>query len=68
MHVDAELFHRAPSNPLLSAADWPYPVNSVFNPGAALHNGDTVIVARVEDRRGISHLTVARSNNGRTGW
>jgi predicted GH43/DUF377 family glycosyl hydrolase len=68
MHADAELFHRAPSNPLLTAADWPYPINSVFNPGAALHNGDTVIVARVEDRRGISHLTVARSNNGRTGW
>ncbi len=23
-------------NPILTAADWPYPVNSVFNAGAAL--------------------------------
>jgi predicted GH43/DUF377 family glycosyl hydrolase len=69
MHDESiELFHREPSNPLLSAKDWPYPINSVFNPGAAMHNGDTVVLARVEDRRGISHLTVARSKNGRTDW
>ena len=36
MHDDAELFHRHPGNPVLSAADFPYPMNSVFNPGAAL--------------------------------
>jgi len=68
MHPDVELFHREPTNPLLSARDFPYPINSVFNPGAALHNGDTVLLCRVEDRRGISHLTVARSPNGRTDW
>lgn len=68
MHIDAELFHREPSNPLLTAGDWPYPINSVFNPGAALLNGDTVLLCRVEDRRGISHLTVARSADGRTDW
>ena len=28
----------------------------------------TVLLARVEDRRGISHLTVARSSNGVDGW
>jgi predicted GH43/DUF377 family glycosyl hydrolase len=68
MHFDAELFHREATNPLLGAGDWPYPINSVFNPGACLHNGDTVLLCRVEDRRGISHLTVARSKDGRTGW
>jgi predicted GH43/DUF377 family glycosyl hydrolase len=68
MHPDAELFHREATNPIITAADFPYPVNSVFNPGAALHNGDTVLLLRVEDRRGISHLTVARSPNGRTDW
>ncbi|GAA4243820.1 glycosidase [Dactylosporangium darangshiense] len=68
MHFDAELFHREATNPLLTAGDWPYPINSVFNPGACLHNGDTVLVCRVEDRRGISHLTVARSKDGRTNW
>lgn len=68
MHLDVELFHREPTNPLLGAEDWPYPINSVFNPGACLHNGDTVLLCRVEDRRGISHLTVARSKDGRTNW
>jgi predicted GH43/DUF377 family glycosyl hydrolase len=68
MHLDTELFHREATNPLLTAGDWPYPVNSVFNPGAVLHNGETVLLCRVEDRRGISHLTVARSADGRTNW
>ncbi|MPZ28009.1 MAG: glycosidase [Micromonosporaceae bacterium] len=63
-----ELFTRSPANPLLTADDWPYPVNSVFNPGAAVVNGETVLLCRVEDRRGISHLSVARSADGATGW
>jgi predicted GH43/DUF377 family glycosyl hydrolase len=63
-----ELFGRHPGNPILSAADWPYPVNAVFNPAAAVCDGQTVLLARVEDRRGISHLTVARSANGVDGW
>jgi predicted GH43/DUF377 family glycosyl hydrolase len=68
MHDEAELFHRHPGNPIVSAADFPYPMNSVFNPGAALVDGETVLLCRVEDRRGISHLTVARSADGRTDW
>ena len=63
-----ELFQRDPGNPILTAADWPYPVNAVFNAAAAAVNGETVLLARVEDRRGISHLTVARSPNGLDGW
>jgi predicted GH43/DUF377 family glycosyl hydrolase len=68
MHDEVELFHRHPANPVITAADFAYPVNSVFNPGAALHDGDTVLLCRVEDRRGISHLTVARSADGRSNW
>ena len=64
----AELFERHPGNPILTAGDWPYPVNAVFNPAAAASDGKTVLLARVEDRRGISHLTVARSANGVDGW
>lgn len=64
----AELFTRSPSNPVLTADDWPYPVNGVFNPGATVVDGETVLVCRVEDRRGISHLTVARSADGATDW
>jgi predicted GH43/DUF377 family glycosyl hydrolase len=63
-----ELFARHPANPILTAQDWPYPVNAVFNPAAAQVDGATVLLARVEDRRGISHLTVARSANGTDGW
>jgi predicted GH43/DUF377 family glycosyl hydrolase len=66
--IDGELFHRHGSNPILTGADWPYPVNAVFNPAAATVDGDTVLLARVEDRRGISHLTVARSPNGVDAW
>jgi predicted GH43/DUF377 family glycosyl hydrolase len=53
----------------LTAADWPYPVHSVFNPGATiLPDGTTLLLCRVEDRRGLSHLSVARSTNGVDGW
>lgn len=63
-----ELFSRARARPLLTASDWPYPVNTVFNPGAALVDGQTVLLCRVEDRTGVSHLTVARSSDGVTDW
>jgi predicted GH43/DUF377 family glycosyl hydrolase len=63
-----ELFERSPANPILTAADWPYPVNAVFNPAATLVDGETVLLARVEDLTGISHLTVARSATGVDGW
>jgi predicted GH43/DUF377 family glycosyl hydrolase len=65
----AQLFHRHPDNPILTAAHWPYPVNSVFNPGATLlPDGTTLLLCRVEDRRGHSHLCAARSANGVDGW
>src|SRR6187399_1340725 len=63
-----ELFVRHPSNPILAADDWPYPANTVFNPAAAEVGGETVLLARVEDLRGISHLTVARSPDGVGSW
>lgn len=63
------LFHRSASNPILSASDWPYPVHSVFNAGATLlRDGTTLLLCRVEDRRGHSHLCAARSADGVTGW
>ena len=66
--VRRELFTRHPDNPLLTAEDWPTPVNAVFNPAAAVVAGETVLLARVEALTGISHLTVARSANGVDGW
>lgn len=64
-----ELLQRHKLNPILTAANWPYPVNSVFNPGATLlADGTTLLLCRVEDRRGHSHLSAARSANGVDGW
>ncbi len=64
-----ELFRRSERNPILEAGDWPYPAHSVFNPGAAvLPGGETLLLARVEDRRGQSHLTAARSADGVANW
>ncbi len=63
-----ELFTRHPDNPILSVKDWPYAANSVFNAAAAEVDGKILLLARVEDFRGISHLTAARSNNGVDGW
>lgn len=64
-----ELFKRHPANPILTSADWPYPANSVFNAGATrLQDGETLLLVRVEDRRGVSHFTVARSSDGVSNW
>jgi predicted GH43/DUF377 family glycosyl hydrolase len=64
-----ELFKRHKLNPILTAADWPYPVHSVFNAGATLlPDKTTLLLCRVEDRRGHSHLCAARSVNGVDGW
>src|SRR5688572_29626490 len=69
LRLHENLFHRHPSNPILSAADWPYPIHSVFNAGATLlRDGTTLLLCRVEDRRGHSHLCAARSANGVDGW
>jgi predicted GH43/DUF377 family glycosyl hydrolase len=64
-----QLFQREATNPILTPEDWPYTVNAVFNPGATLGpDGETILLVRVEDRSGVSHLTVARSSDGLTGW
>jgi predicted GH43/DUF377 family glycosyl hydrolase len=63
------LFHRHANNPILQAADWPYPAHAVFNAAATLlPDGTTLLLCRVEDRRGHSHLCAARSANGVDGW
>jgi predicted GH43/DUF377 family glycosyl hydrolase len=68
-HGQDSLFQRHPSNPILTGKDWPYPVNSVFNAGVVrLEDGDTLLLCRVEDRTGLSHLCAARSANGIDGW
>jgi predicted GH43/DUF377 family glycosyl hydrolase len=68
-HPYETLFHRHEENPILTAAHWPYPAHTVFNAGATrLPDGTTLLLCRVEDRRGHSHLCAARSDNGVNGW
>jgi len=65
-----EIFKRHSHNPILDTSLWPYAINSVFNPGAVRlsKNKDTVLLCRVEDRAGISHLCTASSYNGYNSW
>ena len=69
MTQNDHLFSRHPGNPILTAQGWPYSANSVFNAGATLlPDGSTLLLCRVEDRRGLSHLCAARSANGVDHW
>ena len=64
----SELIRRHAGNPILTAASWPHTVNAVFNPAATHYDGETLLLVRVEDRRGFSHLAVARSADGISDW
>jgi len=67
--ADDPLFTRYAGNPILTRGNWPYPINSVMNAGAVLlKDGDTLLLCRVEDRSGLSHLCAARSANGVDNW
>ena len=68
MTPHADLLTRHAANPIITAADLPYAANTVFNPAATIRDGETILLMRVEDRRGMSHLTVARSPDGVAGW
>ena len=67
-HRYPELFHRHADNPILTAGDWPYVAHTVFNAGACQVGDETILLVRVEDRRGHSHLTTARSRDGVSNW
>jgi predicted GH43/DUF377 family glycosyl hydrolase len=61
------LFTRYVNNPILTC-DHFSGVNVAFNPAAAMVGDTTVLLVRVEDRRGLSHLHVARSSDGFSNW
>ncbi len=64
----SNLFKRYKKNPILTASMWPYKVNSVFNAASTIYKDKTLILARVEDMRGSSHLCKAISSDGFTKW
>ena len=63
-----ELFKRHKNNPIITKKDLPYRANSVFNAGAVQIEDESLLLLRVEDMRGHSHLTVARSKDGISNW
>jgi predicted GH43/DUF377 family glycosyl hydrolase len=63
-----ELLRRYSDNPILSSHDFPRMVNAVFNPGATVLDGRTLLLLRVEHRTGMSSLVTATSENGFDGW
>ncbi len=65
---DVQVLRRSDANPIITAADVPYPANSVMNPGAARVGDETILLLRVEDLRGISQLHVVRSSDGISNW
>lgn len=66
--MDHEIFMREGHGPLLTPDDLPFKANAVLNPGVVEVDGDIILLLRIEDRRGISQVRVARSSNGVNGW
>jgi predicted GH43/DUF377 family glycosyl hydrolase len=65
---ESELFKRYKNNPVLTPSMWPYKVNSVFNAGATIFEDKVLLLVRIEDMRGFSHLCRAESKDGYTNW
>ena len=68
MRVRGQMFQRSEKNPIITFGDVPYPCNSVLNPGVAIYDAETLLLLRVENLDGRSHLNVARSKDGVTDW
>jgi len=60
-----EYFKRYEGNPILTLENWPYKVGAVFNPGAIKFNDEILLLVRAEDKQGYSHLTIAKSKDGK---
>jgi len=57
-------FKRYDGNPILRREDVPYPCNTVFNAAACKFEDQYLMLLRIEDLDGHSHLTLARSDDG----
>jgi len=68
MKLTNEIFTRCKHNPIITYRSMPYVCQSVFNPGATKFGDGVLLLLRVEDLEGKSHLTVAKSDDGINGW
>jgi predicted GH43/DUF377 family glycosyl hydrolase len=55
---------RYEQNPILTAEQVPFEVNSIFNPGAVKYKDEYILVCRAELPIGRSVLVIARSSDG----
>lgn len=63
-HHFPHLLQYYSDRPILTALDFPVPVNSVFNPAAVKFGDEYLLLTRVEDLSGVSCLWLARSKDG----
>ncbi|WDN90183.1 hypothetical protein BuS5_03153 [Desulfosarcina sp. BuS5] len=56
-------FERYYKNPIIKRTDIPYPCSSVFNAAACKYGDEYILLLRIEDLEGKSHLTLGRSAN-----
>lgn len=68
MNREEHVFRRPVDRPIFTLQDLDHPASAVLNPGVAELDGEVVLLLRVEDLTGISHIRVARSKNGVDGW
>jgi predicted GH43/DUF377 family glycosyl hydrolase len=68
MRLKQPLFTRYANNPVLVPEQWQHTVNAVFNAGVTSFQEETLLLVRVEERSGLSYLSVARSADGYTNW
>lgn len=66
--MEKDIFVRHRMNPLITPRTLSLRANAVLNPGAVEVNGEVILLLRIENRQGISHIRVARSANGVDGW
>jgi predicted GH43/DUF377 family glycosyl hydrolase len=59
-----DVIHRWEGNPMLCVEDIPFRCNSVFNAAAVMHEGEYILMLRVEDLKGRSVFALARSRDG----
>jgi len=64
MMRELDPFKRYEKNPILTRDNVPYKCNTVFNAAACKFDDQYILILRIEDLYGHSHLTLARSDDG----
>ena len=63
-----DVFKRVCDRPILTPDHLPFKAAAAYNPGVADCGEEVLLLLRVEDRRGVSDIHVARSRNGVDNW